>query len=236
MSEKYSYTGKNEKDDEPDWGRVFNRIEELHVPNDLHERAQEIAELFSTGKNIEMFGCALHDVPVPDVPSFPVDRKMTVIDPENGDVKKVFPEPSERLHLFEHAANLINQLSNIKRTREQDDILLMRIANVVSMATVLAHSYENGNGRLARVLAEIIRYGTENPDQIKIIGTERDVSQSRMKGFRIFSYLQKGSSIDKGDDAYDVINAAASVDIPLSDKKSYSNKVNSIFTTTHDLN
>lgn len=220
----------------PNWNRVFDRIGELNIPADLHERAKVITELFSNGEDIEMFGRAIHDVLVPEAVSVPVERKMTVVNPETGEIKRFFLDPVERKALYDHAAKVIHELAKMPRTPDQDNVFLMRTANVIAMTIVFVHSYENGNGRLARVMAELIRYGYEHPDDIKLIGTERDISQSEMSGFRIYSYLQKGSSIENGEDEYDVINNAASLEVPLSEKEMYLQKVNKTFTTTHELN
>lgn len=229
--EKQNQSGENETN----WNSVFDRVRELNIPDNLHQRAKEITKLFSNGEDIEMFGRAIHDVLVPEATSIPVERKMTVISPENGEIKRTFLDPAERGALFNYAAKVIHELATMPRNVEEDNVLLMRTANVIAMTIVLTHSYENGNGRLARVMAELIRYGTEHPDEIKLIGTERDTSQSQMGGFRIYSYLQKGSSIENGDNEYDVINYAASLDVPLSEKEVYTQRVNRIITTTHEL-
>ena len=230
-NEKQNPSGENETN----WKSVFDRVRELNIPDNLHQRAKEITKLFPNGVDIEMFGRAIHDVLVPEATSIPVERKMTVISPESGEIKRTFLDPAERKALYDHAAKVIHELAKMPRTPDQDKVLLMRTANVIAMTIVLTHSYENGNGRLARVMAELIRYGTEHPDDIKLIGTERDTSQSQMGGFRIDSYLQKGSSIENGDNEYDVINYAASLGVPLAEIEVYTQIVNRIFTTTHEL-
>lgn len=232
MSEsKFNILDKNEVG--PDWGAVFQRIEALCIPEDQHERADDIAKNFSSGRDIEMFGKALHDVLVPDVQSTPTERAIKSVDPNSGEVVRVFLEPKERSIIFDLAADYIRKLSEMRASRDDDEQFLIRAASVVALAITLAHSYENGNGRLARMIAELVRYGSRNKDDLILLGTERDVSQKQKNGFRIDSYRQFGNSIDRGESDYDVMRIAASPDTPLEKKEEYVRKASSTFSSPH---
>lgn len=224
---------KPETHDTPaNWDDVFGRVELLGIPEDVHDRAEDFARHFTTGMDIEMFGKALHDVLVPDVDSSPVDYPMKAVNPSDGEVSKVFKQPEERSKVFQDAADYVGKLAAMRQSPDDDQAFLSRVAHVVALAIGQAHSYQNGNGRLSRFIAELVREGTANRDDLKILGTERDVSQKQMNGFRVFSYLQRYQSVDRGETDEDVLSIAASTDIPLSDIQEYQDRASSTFSVS----
>jgi hypothetical protein len=218
---------------EPDWDQVFERVEALRIPTDEHERAEDIARNFSTGKDIEMFGKAIHDVLVPEVESMPADRAIKAIDPKTGKIEREFLQPEERPVIFEQAADYIKQLYEMRGSNSDDEAFLARVASVVALTITSAHSYKNGNGRLARTMAELIRNGTTNKEDFVLVGTERNVSEKQQNGFRIYSYRQIGQSIDRGESDYDVIRIAASTNIPYDQNKAYFDQAQKTFSSPH---
>jgi len=214
-----------------DWGRVFGRIEQLGLPEDIHERAHDMVHYFGDGVDVEMFGRALHDVLVPDVESVPVLRTMRATNLETGEVTRSFAAPEMRADVYQRAADAIKQLDTLRTSPEDDDAFLARVANVIALTIGQAHSYENGNGRLARVSAELIRCGTEYKDDLMLIGGARERTKREL-GRSLPTFIQRYESIDKGDSDEDVIAAAASLDIPLTSRKVYEEKASDIFSST----
>lgn len=217
----------DEQPAEPDWGEVFARIDSIGFPDDIHARADDVARSFTTGRDIEMFGKAIHDVLVPDVESMPVDYPMKI-----GD--EVLVEPGEREVMYKQAAVYIAELDAMRQTPDDDEEFLRRVSSVVGLTAVGTHSYANGNGRTSRVMAELIRNGNSNRDDMKIYGTERNVSQKQLNGIRIYSFMPTYESRrDLGATIHDTIASAASTDIPLSQKEAYLERGQGMFITPY---
>ncbi len=222
---------KPEAHDTPaDWDVVFGRIEQLSIPENKHARAEDIARHFSRDVDIEMFGKALHDVLVPDVESMPTNYAMKLRN-KSGELTRVLATPDMRAGIYQQAAEYIRQLAEMRRESTDDDAFLARAANIVALAIVQAHAYENGNGRTARVAAELICDGIQNRDDLILLGTERGRIK-RETGSSIQSFSQRYESIDKGESDADVMSIAASLDIPLADRTTYFTKANMTFSST----
>lgn len=219
-------------DSEQNWDAIFERIRIIGFPEDTHARADDIAKNMSNGKDIEMFGKALHDVLVPDTESNPVDYAMKMIG-RDGTINHVLMAPEEREGLFREAAEYVTELTKMREASGDDEEFLRRAGNVVALTIVGAHSYANGNGRTARVTAELIRFGTENPEDLVVLGTERDVSEKQQGGFRVFSYQPTWQSIDRGESIHDTLKAAAALDIPFDQKQTYAENAQRMFISSH---
>lgn len=226
MTEVLDHTPDTHDDPMPDWNRVFERIDVLKLPDETNERADDIARNFATGTDIEMFGKAIHDVVVPDIESMAADYAVKV-----GGEKTA--EPEERAEIYEQAAEYIKQLDTLRRAEGDSEEFLRRAANVIALSMVGAHTYENGNGRTARVMAELIRHGSNNKADLMVLATERDISQKQQGGFRIYSYVPSWRSKEQGVSIQDTIRAAASVDIPLSQKQTYLERTQDMYTTPY---
>lgn len=225
------HTTPEAHDTPADWDAVFGRVEQLSIPEDVHDRADDVAKHFVDGVDIEMFGKALHDVLVPDVESMPVEHTMKLHSLVTGEVTRSFASPEERPFVYQRAADTIRQLAAMRSGPDDDDAFLVRAANVVALTIGQAHSYENGNGRVARFVAELIVDGTKNKDDLVLLGSSRE-REKRETGRMIPSFVQRYESIDKGETDADVIAAAAGLDIPLADREAYRNKSNETFSST----
>lgn len=213
-----------------DWDQVFTRVEQLGVPEDEHERAEDVARHFIDGVDIEMFGKALHDVLVPDVESMPVNHTMKLYSLVTGEETRSFAKPEERAAVYARAGDAIKQLAVMRQSPNDDADFLMRAANIIALSIGQAHSYENGNGRTARFIAELLYAGTKNKDDLMILGGARERT-ARERGMTIPSFVQRYESVDAGETDADVIAAAASLDIPLSDRQTYEARANTVFST-----
>ena len=65
--------------------------------------------------------------------------------------------------LFDTAAQLIRALGQTVKPGEEQGYL-NRSANVLALSVVLAHTFQDGNGRTARTLAHAVREGSEVHD------------------------------------------------------------------------
>lgn len=127
----------------------------------------------------------------------------------------------ERDNIFETAADLLCQLA--AKCHENEEAYLERTGNIVALANVLAHIFADGNGRTARVMGDLLRYGPQS-DNIRIAAASR---AKPGEGFRVNSY------VPRRDNPYDVLYSAASLDIPLRDQDSYSAATEQAFTTPY---
>lgn len=216
----------DEQSAEPDWNRVFERIDIIGFSEDVHARADDVARNFTTGKDIEMFGKAIHDIVVPDIESMPVDYAVKVGGRE-------LAQPGEREAMYKQAAAYIAELNAMRQTPADDEEFLRRVSSVVGLTAVGTHSYANGNGRTSRVMAELIRNGSSERDDLKIYGTERDISEKQLNGLRIYSFMPTYESRDAGVTIDETIAAAASTDIPLDQREAYLKRGQDMFITPY---
>jgi hypothetical protein len=201
---------RRDYDPTPEWGDVVERIDLINVPEDMSERANDVAANFGQrGMDIEMVAQAMHQVLVPHIETVPTDFNMEVGSPD-GSRSTVLMHPEDRAAFFDQAANLVREL-NERRGAGDDEAFLARASNVSALSIVLAHPYANGNGRTARVIGGLLREGPQSED-LKVLGTERPTT-----GFRINSYLPRDESLTP----LEVLQAAAALETPLSDSETY---------------
>jgi fido (protein-threonine AMPylation protein) len=88
------------------------------------------------------------------------------------------------------------------------------------MSVVLAHPYEDGNGRSARTMAQLVRYGIDISNQNSIDEMMQVSANRPPHGFRINGYLPRR---DAGDDKtpQELIGRMARTDIPLDETVDY---------------
>lgn len=104
---------------------------------------------------------------------------------------------------------------------------LKRASSIIGLAIVLAHPFADGNGRTARTTAHLIREGYDAGEDIQ--RDLRTVGDNRpSQGFKIDSYLPTKNGV--GMTAYEILDAAASPEIPLGDTKTYESSVQEVFT------
>src|SRR6266702_4662921 len=150
-----------------------------------------------------------------------------------GEVTSHTARPEERRGIMEHALGAAKQVAQ-KYRQEGGSIedALQRCGNLAAFGVVLAHTYENGNGRTARTLGELVHNGfdSSNPESVSdlaTIGAERPET-----GFRINSYVPTGVWADgrANQDPTTFLDAVAALDVPL-DGASYASAGRGVFTT-----
>lgn len=209
---------RRDYDPTPEWSDVVERIDQIGIPQDAHERANDIAQNFGKrGVDIEMVTQAVHQVLVPHIETIPTDYNMQVASP-HSDKQTELMRPEDRSEFFDQAAHLINEL-NERRSDATDEAFLERASNVVALSIVLAHPYANGNGRTARLIGGLLREGPQSED-LKLLSTERPES-----GYRINSYLPRDETLTP----LEVLQAAADLETPLGDIEHYQRRSNDKF-------
>ena len=199
-------------------------IGELQLSSDLSERASQLARN-TTGEGILQAVTGLHTALAPDVPHIPSEVARTVLKPQTGEIVAVLMEPEARMPFFETAANLIRTLGQSVRLGEEESYL-NRSSSILALSVVLAHTFEDGNGRTARTLAHAVRYGSEinddNMDDFDVVSRNRPDT-----GFKINSYVPTGDG--KALSPNELLTVAASLDIPLTDQADYQRRVDRNF-------
>lgn len=229
MSEKIPSSNSNENrearyrrdyDPTPEWSDVTERIDQINIPQDTSERADDVALNFGKrGVDIAMVAQAIHQVLVPHIDSIPTDFNMQVGSPDGSSSTELM-HPEDRAEFFDQAAKIIGEL-NERRGGVDDEAFLERASNVVALSIVLAHPYANGNGRTARIIGGLLREGSESED-LRVLGAERPES-----GFRINSYLPRDTTLTP----LEVLQAAAALDMPLSNQGEYNTMTYQKFST-----
>ncbi|MBC7708321.1 Fic family protein [Polaromonas sp.] len=191
-------------------------IEGLNLASDPAVRTSQLAQN-TTGEGLLQAAILLHTTLAPEVVHTPSNVARTIADPVSGEVSAVLMKPEERLPFLEKAATLIKQLGESVQPGEEQ-AFLNRAGNITGLALVLAHTFEDGNGRTARTLAHAIRYGSEvndhNREDFDVLSANRPTN-----GFKITSYLpnNEGKSLAP----VELLEAAASLDIPLTNQTAY---------------
>lgn len=200
-------------------------IEGLALAPEVVDRASQIAQNTSPEGILKAI-IDLHTELAPEVPHEPSSEARSIVNPTTGEVSSILAKPEERMKLFDRAAETIKALGESLQPG-QEQAFLNRSANVLALTVVLAHTFEDGNGRTARTLAHAVRYGSEindeNKDDYEVIGRNRTT-----EGFRITSYVPTKDGSTKS--ASELIEAAASLDIPLSDTAEYQQRAHENFT------
>lgn len=220
-----SETNESTLEPEPNWEDVSERLDILNVPNDPESRAKDVAaNLAGSGKDIYYLSMAIHQVLVPGVESKPTDYPMKVSSPD-GSKSTEMALPEERMAIFDYASELIQQLDK-QNKGEHNQEFLERASNIMALSIVLAHSYQNGNGRTARLIGGLVRDGRLGSDEdLKVLGKGRPET-----GFRITSYVPRNENLKPEQ----ILETAASLDIPLSDNQTYVLKSSEAFASPYN--
>lgn len=215
---------RTNRDPIPDIDTVKERIAMIALPEDLNERASDIARNFRRPEDIRLLLAAIHDVAVPGFATRETDFASVA---DNGhDEPTTLASPEERTSVFGQASDLLNSLSSMRMLDgSQDQAYLDRVGNVVALASVWAHTYADGNGRTARVTADLLRYGP-NSANLEIAMKGRD--EYGPEDIRISSYVPK-----KTFSPSEALSIAASLDIPLLQEADYLERSGSAFTTPY---
>jgi hypothetical protein len=231
MNEHLSYPNHSEVPnpaiiEQQKWNAVFEAVGGLGLHFEANERASQVGAL--TGATLMEAATRLHTALVPEVSHEPTEKAMHVQGPD-GDNRRTLVEPGERAGLYDLAADLVGRL-NAGRKAGEEEAFLKRAANLVALSLVLAHPFQEGNGRTARTLAHVMREGYGGGDQIqddiRVVGSNRPAS-----GYRLHSYVptKEGVSLSP----QDLLIEAASIDIPLAKHDEYVSKSRSYFTTPY---
>lgn len=208
---------------ETNWDAAMHAIGNLHVPSDVSDRVRDISSF--KADDIMAAAIALHIELAPNVSHEVTDTHMSVVGRSEDSEKRLLVAPEKRHEIFNKVAELLAELAkNVKPGEEQ--AYLERAGNVIALGLVLAHPFEDGNGRTARTLGHIIREGQVDADDLKVIGKNRDY-----EGFRINSYVPTGEGSNMEPNG--ILAAAASLEVPLSDAEAYKIKTNQIYTTPY---
>ncbi|HET7827749.1 MAG TPA: Fic family protein, partial [Candidatus Saccharimonadales bacterium] len=186
-------------------------------PAEAETRAIRVSEM-SAG-DLVAAAAVLHSLLEPRSDPNPRDSASRMVS-YSGEVTSELAKPEERMAIFEKAAELIHDLSKVANSDEARQFL-DRAANLAALSVVLAHPFEDGNGRTARVLAHTIKIGFDNTEKIRAdlitLGTNRT-----RDGFRIGSFMPGFKS--EGMTPQQILEVAASLEIPLSDEQTYITK------------
>lgn len=223
-SERRSDAYRTDRDPTADIEQVRARLDQLSIPSDVHDRADDVAKNFTRPQDLQMLVAAIHDVAVPGIATREVDY---MVDAESRDgTRTALAAPDERQAIFESASAMINELALRRRGNEANDqAFLDRVGNIVALAGVWAHSYADGNGRTARIVGDLLRYG---PDSGNLGVAMKGRDEYGPDDIRIASYVPKRDASPA-----DALVAAASLDIPLDDEPRYLETTGSRFSTPY---
>lgn len=210
----------------PEWGAVYELAEKFGYGSDAAKRAQLVSK--ETGIDLAAMATLLHGSLAPGVEQTPVDRQMNTVSPD-GEIKHRLMEPSKRFSLFQKASELIQGLgANLQPGQESD--FLERASNIVALTVAVSHPFEDGNGRTARTLANLIRDGynpqdKESMDALHVMGQNRPT-----EGFKIYSYIPNASV----EDPNAFLESVAALDVPLTtDSQAYRQRTVDLFTSPY---
>lgn len=200
--------------------RILPQLEQLGIVQNQHERAEQLRNV--TGEGLMHLIAEVHKTVAPNEVHVPHPVAMKVKNPDGSNPREMLA-PEERIPLLNKAAFLIRQLAGERSGAHDDEAFLRRSGNIIGMATVLAHTYEEGNGRTARTLSQVVRYGidrnsAENMDDLRVLSANRGENP----GYRVYSYLPTKEGLDMSPDQ--LLEVAASVDIPLDADVEYQSK------------
>lgn len=175
---------------------------------------------------------AVHRKVAPDYSHEPHPEPMKLVG-RDGKVSSYTALPEERAGVMGYALEAAKQVA--RKYREEGgsiDDALQRCGNLAAFGVVLAHTYENGNGRTARTLGELIHNGYDSSNSESVSDLATISAERPEKGFRINSYVPTGDWAEgrANIDPAAFLDAVAALDKPL-DGISYAAAARSTFTT-----
>ncbi|RWZ78124.1 MAG: hypothetical protein EOT04_02845 [Candidatus Chaera renei] len=172
---------------------------------------------------------ALHRLVAPEADPEPTGRQMKLVG-GNGEVRHLAAQPDQRDKILGLALDKAKAVA-AKYRREGGSIqdVLNRCGNLAAFGVTLAHLFEDGSGRTARVLGHLIRESYQQDEHSKadlaVLGANRPPS-----GFRINSYVPK---VDwANDDPARFLDTVAALDVPF-DGSSYKTAAGDSFMTPY---
>lgn len=152
----------------------------------------------------------VHQVVAPDTQLAPVKYSMSMKD-KAGNITNNLASPESRYGICDKAVNLAHQvIEKYEETGGDIDNVVERLANLAAFSIVLAHPFEDGNGRTARTIGSLIRDGYQ-PDDLKTLSTNRPT-----EGYRIFSYVPDKEAMSGGPNKF--LESIAAIDVPFETK------------------
>ena len=151
-------------------------------------------------------------------------------------------KPNDRFAFIDVASKMINSVSERSQdaglTQESVDAALVRISNLIALATVISHPSEDGNGRTSRALCMLTRFGIpiENQDLSLFAELTQDHPdiKSRPQGEIIRPIIKNDQH--RHNSWVDALNFAASPSTPLTEEgqEQYEKGHSAHFTTIFD--
>lgn len=130
-------------------------------------------------------------------------------------------EPKGRFALIDVASKMINSVSKKSQdaglNAESVNAALVRISNLISLATVISHPFDDGNGRTSRALCMLTRFGIPTRDRDLSLFAELTQNhpdfKSSPQGEIVRPIIKDGQPRHKS--WADSLNFAASPSLPL---------------------
>lgn len=206
------------------------QFKELGIEDSPEARIAQLRGI--TAEGIADISAKIHTIVAPDVSHMPHRKVMHVQGPDGSDRRELMQPSDRQLHL-EHAAELVRQLSSLETSNaDENGLLLRRAGNVLALAVVQAHTFEDGNGRTARTLAQLVREGvgvqkSEAYADLLTVGKNRPET-----GFRMNSFMPTDQGLTMRPEQ--VLDLAAALDIPLNNPAAYREQQNKTFSVPYD--
>lgn len=134
----------------------------------------------------------LHQLVAPETPQT-AQMRATEFRNRKGEVTGKAAEPEDRYAIMAHALDAAQRLIAQYETAGGDrHNLLTRCGNLLALGTVLAHYFNDGNGRTARTLGELVQEGFDGTDPSRVEALKVVSSPRPTKGWSVNSYVPKG--------------------------------------------
>lgn len=175
----------------------------------------------------------IHRKVAPEHSHEPHPDPVKIVNPHTGEVSHYMAAPSEREGILNKALeNAKKIVAKYRIEGGSPEDALQRCGNLAAFGLALAHIYEEGNGRMARTVGEIIHqgYDSQNPESVENLAV---VSKNRPTdgSFRINSYVPTGEWSGRANtQPHDFLDMVAGFDAPF-DGQSYQDYVRGSFTT-----
>ncbi len=203
-------------------------LEAITIPLDSTERADQLRTV--TGEGVISLLDTIHRIVAADTSHEPNPVPTKLKDPE-GNITGILAAPENRRPIFDYAAQKVRELSAVTGPAETQQFL-NRAADTLAVAVVLAHPYKDGNGRSARTIAQLVRYGLDTSNQRSIDDMMLVSANRPTQGFRINGYIPRGDVV--GDKTpCELIERIARTDIPLAETSRYISQRQAEFSTPY---
>ncbi|MGZ6005707.1 MAG: hypothetical protein ACXWLH_06215 [Candidatus Saccharimonadales bacterium] len=233
MPEKSNEHIGQDKSRDPNWSDVIEMIDTIGFNPDPKKRAQQYKGL--SGNDIVAMTTLIHNILAPNVDQNPTDKASYVIgnDTNGKKIQHDLMEPEDRFRFFEFVASGIRKLGENVADGEEG-AYLERVGDALALATVLSHPFEDGNGRTARALSELVKFGHQpgKPLDDDFMLMARNRPEPSDGGIRLVSFVPVDSTnvFPAG-----VINGILSQDIPLREENAYAEHVREVIQTPYPM-